>query len=88
MAQTTPNIGKTGTYENPNSILHLDSSKRGQMKIIRVIYTVRPEFVERNKANINRVMEDLRALGNPNTKYASYLDEDGVTFYAFCTISG
>ncbi len=53
------------------------------MKIIRVIYTVRPEYVEQNKANIRQVMDDLKALGNPNTKYASYLEEDGVTFMHF-----
>ena len=53
------------------------------MKIIRVIYTVRESYVEQNKANIRKVMEDLKALGNPNTKYASYLEPDGVTFMHF-----
>ena len=53
------------------------------MKIIRVTYTVRPEFAEKNKANIKQVMKDLRAVNNPNTKYASYLEEDGVTFMHF-----
>lgn len=28
-------------------------------------------------------MKDLRALNNPDTKYASYLAEDGVTFMHF-----
>ena len=53
------------------------------MKIVRVIYTVQPEYVEQNKANISQVMQDLKALNNPNTKYASYLEEDGVTFMHF-----
>ena len=53
------------------------------MENTRVTYTVRPEFVEQNKANIAQVMKDLRAKNNPNTKYASYLDEDGVTFMHF-----
>jgi hypothetical protein len=53
------------------------------MKNTRVIYTVRPEYVEQNKANIAQVMKDLKALNNPNTKYASYLEEDGVTFMHF-----
>ncbi|MBO6515430.1 MAG: hypothetical protein JJ975_02670 [Bacteroidia bacterium] len=53
------------------------------MKIVRVTYTVRPEYVEQNKANIEQVMNDLRALNNPNTKYASYLAEDGVSFMHF-----
>ena len=50
------------------------------MKITRVQYTVKPEYVDQNKANINQVMSDLKALNNPNTKYASYIEEDGVTF--------
>ena len=53
------------------------------MKNVRVSYTVKPEYVAQNKANIAQVMKDLRALNNPNTKYASYLEEDGVTFMHF-----
>ena len=53
------------------------------MKIVRVTYTVKPEYVEQNKANIARVMKDLKAFNNPNTKYASYLEDDGVTFMHF-----
>ncbi len=53
------------------------------MKIIRVQYTVNPEYVEQNKSNIAQVMKDLKALGNPNAKYASYIEEDGVTFMHF-----
>jgi len=53
------------------------------MKNIRVIYTVQEAYVEQNKANIAQVMKDLRALNNPNTKYASYLEEDGLTFMHF-----
>lgn len=53
------------------------------MKIIRVTYTVKPEYVEQNKANIEQVMRDLRDVKNPNAKYASYLEEDGITFMHF-----
>lgn len=53
------------------------------MKVIRVTYRVKPEFVEKNKENIAKVMEDLRAMNNPNIKYASYQEEDGVTFMHF-----
>ena len=53
------------------------------MKIIRVQYTVKPDYAEHNKSNIAQVMKDLRALNNPNAKYASYLEEDGVTFMHF-----
>lgn len=53
------------------------------MKIIRVTYTVQPTYVEQNKQNIKQVMDDLKKLENPNTKYASYLEEDGITFMHF-----
>ena len=53
------------------------------MKIIRVQYEVKPDYVEHNKSNIVQVMKDLKALNNPNTKYASYLEDDGVTFMHF-----
>jgi len=50
------------------------------MKIIRVQYTVKEDYVDTNKANIRQVMEDLRQLDNENVRYASYLGEDGRTF--------
>ncbi len=50
------------------------------MKLIRVQYRVKPEYVEQNKANIAAVMADLRALNNPNIKYSSFLEEDGQSF--------
>lgn len=53
------------------------------MKIIRVTYKVKPEFVETNKSNIANVMASLRALNNPNIKYSSFLEEDGQTFMHF-----
>jgi hypothetical protein len=37
------------------------------MKTVRAMYTVKPEYVEQNQSNINQVMSDLKALGNPNT---------------------
>ena len=53
------------------------------MKIARVQYTAKEDFVETNKQNINAVMEELRALNNPNVKYSTYLLEDGRTFMHF-----
>jgi hypothetical protein len=44
---------------------------------------VKPEYVGQNKVNIEQVMKDLKAINNPNIKYASYLEEDGVTFMHF-----
>ena len=53
------------------------------MKIIRVTYTVKKEFVEANKRNIERVMSDLKAEKNHSIKYSSFLEPDGKTFMHF-----
>ena len=53
------------------------------MKILRVTYTVRKEYVEINKRNIDKVMQDLREKNNPDLKYASFLEPDGKTFMHF-----
>lgn len=53
------------------------------MRIIRVSYRVRDEFVEVNKQNIEKVMSDLRAMNNPDIKYATFLEPDGKTFMHF-----
>ena len=50
------------------------------MKVTRVQYTVRSEFVEENSQNIEAVMRELRALGNNEVRYAVYLHDDGKTF--------
>ena len=50
------------------------------MKVTRVQYTVRPEYVEQNKRNIQAVMRELRAIGTDQVKYAVYLQQDGCTF--------
>jgi hypothetical protein len=53
------------------------------MKVTRVQYTVRPEYVAQNKRNIEAVMRELRAIGNDDVKYAVYLQQDGRTFMHF-----
>ena len=50
------------------------------MKVTRVQYTVRSEFVEENRQNIDAVMRELRSLGNNDVRYAVYLHDDGKTF--------
>jgi hypothetical protein len=50
------------------------------MKVTRVQYTVRSDFVAENKSNIDAVMHELRALGNSDVQYAVYLHSDGQTF--------
>ena len=53
------------------------------MKVTRVQYTVRAEFVEANKRNIEAVMRELRAVGSNDVRYAVYLQQDGRTFMHF-----
>ncbi len=53
------------------------------MSFIRVQYTVKESYVETNKANIQQVMADLKALNNPDIKYSAFLLEDGKTFMHF-----
>ena len=48
---------------------------------IEVIYTVQEGYAEHNKANIQRVMADLRALDRSDIRYATYVEEDGKTFH-------
>ena len=53
------------------------------MKIVKVQYTVKDDYVQKNKENIEKVMGDLRAMNNPNIKYSSFLLDDGKTFVHF-----
>lgn len=50
------------------------------MKIVKVTYTVRPEFSETNQQNVKTFIEDIRKLNNPAIKYYSFLGADGKTF--------
>ena len=50
------------------------------MKAVRVQYTVQPDYVATNQQNIETVMQELRAIGNPGLRYSAYLLEDGQTF--------
>src|SRR5258706_15912438 len=53
------------------------------MRAVKVEYTVKPEYVSTNKANIQKVMDELRALGDVGILYSSYVKEDGVSFVHF-----
>ena len=50
------------------------------MKAVKVQYTVKPEYVEENKANIARVMDALRANPISGLQYASFTLDDGNSF--------
>lgn len=53
------------------------------MKTVRVQYKVKPEYAETNKANITKVMSDLRMLNDDGIKYSTFIFEDGQTFMHF-----
>jgi len=53
------------------------------MRAIKVEYTVKPEYVNTNKANIKKVMEELRSMGDIGILYSTYIKEDGVSFVHF-----
>jgi hypothetical protein len=53
------------------------------MRAVKVEYTVKPEYVSTNKANIQKVMDELRGLGDVGILYSTYLKENGCSFVHF-----
>jgi len=47
---------------------------------VLVSYTVKPEYVEENKTNIKKFLEDFKQLDQSKFEYKVYLKEDGITF--------
>ncbi len=50
------------------------------MKAVKVQYTVKPEYAEQNKVNIQKVMDVLKSNPIEGMLYSSYTLEDGQTF--------
>ncbi|MEO5976923.1 MAG: hypothetical protein ABIS36_16220 [Chryseolinea sp.] len=57
------------------------------MKITKVEYTVRPGFAKQNAENIAVVINQLKAIGDVNLKYSSYMKDDGKSFVHFVMIN-
>jgi len=53
------------------------------MKVVRVMYTVRPGYVAANQANIAGIVAELKQLNHPGIKYGAWLLPDGKTFMHF-----
>jgi hypothetical protein len=53
------------------------------MKSVKVQYTVKAEYAETNKKNIQKVMADLREINNPGVRYSAFVLDDGKTFVHF-----
>jgi len=47
------------------------------MKAVRVQYTVKPEYTEQNKANVQEVMDDLRNNPIEGMRYSTFYFGDG-----------
>lgn len=47
---------------------------------MKVIYTVKPEFVNDNIQNIHTFMDDVKKINNQGIRYAVLLGADGKTF--------
>lgn len=47
---------------------------------VKVTYTVKPGFVQKNKENINSFIKDFRELKNSDFRYTAFLSGDGKTF--------
>ncbi len=50
------------------------------MKIVKVSYTTKIEFVEQNKINIKNVMRELQQLNHSGINYNACLASDNKTF--------
>jgi hypothetical protein len=50
------------------------------MKIVKVTYITKPEFVEKNVGNIKTVMSDLKQSNHTGISYNACLGPDGKTF--------
>ena len=50
------------------------------MKTIKVTYTVKSGFAQKNQENIQVFMRELEKINNPDIRYIAYLGEDGKTF--------
>lgn len=53
------------------------------MKAVKVQYTVKENYAQTNKKNIEKVMADLRAINNPGVRYSAFNLDDGKTFIHF-----
>jgi hypothetical protein len=53
------------------------------MNAVEVQYTVKAEYVETNKANIQQVMSDLKKINSPDIQYSAFLLDDSKLFVHF-----
>lgn len=66
-------------------MLEIETQNKTYMITVKVTYTVKSEFVETNKQNINKFLSDFKKLNPSEFSYNVYLQEDGITFLHFST---
>lgn len=50
------------------------------MIFVKVTYTVKPEFIQKNQENINSFMTDFKKMNSNEFRYTVFLGDDGKTF--------
>ena len=50
------------------------------MIVRHIRYTLKAEYVAQHKANISRLMEELRASGRTDIRYSVFVEDDRKTF--------
>jgi hypothetical protein len=50
------------------------------MIVVKVTYTVKSEFVQKNEENIRAFMKDFRKLNSAGFRYSAYVCDDKKTF--------
>jgi hypothetical protein len=50
------------------------------MKTVKITYTVKSAFAQKNQENVQAFIKDLEKINHPAIRYIAYLGEDGKTF--------
>ena len=58
------------------------------MEAVRVRYIIKPEYVDHNKENIKKVMEEVRSLNPSGLKYSTFQLDDEATFIHIAMFDG
>jgi hypothetical protein len=66
----------------------MDVDGRSKMRAVIVHYKVKPEAAAENEALVRSVYEELRQIGPAGLRYATFVQEDGVSFVHFSTLDG
>ncbi len=60
--------------------LELEKFNISKMIIVKVTYTIKPDFVIKNQENINVFLNEFKKIKSNDFRYIAYLGEDKKTF--------